>query len=428
MANKPPVHVELRGDEWAVIREGRDRAASTHTTQAEAAEAGREMARRDETTFLLHGRDGRVRETSDYCEGSGRSEDEHSGGVGAAVGEIVQGAGRTAGQTIGDVGRALGGRQTPDDARAEGSSGGTGIEPAASGRERDEPPDSPEDRYANYEVFDQDGEKLGKLDDLFLDEHDEPEYIGVRTGTPGTGSTLIPANIVTLDEQQRRMIVSRPASAVRAGPGFGGADDVTPGLEQRARSYYGLTTTGRETADEEPSSVAGSGVRTGGIEAGAFREHPREWEGLSQPGSDLEDELRIQRSEEELQVSIREREAGSVNVRKRVRTDRESVTVPRRREEVTVERVPVEGGGEVAEGETAAAEIGEDEIVIPIVEEELVVEKRPVIKEEIRIRKRVVEDVEVVEEEVRREEVEVVEDVEDTTRGPEPEDRGQRPT
>src|SRR5687768_1064056 len=62
----PPVHVSLRDDEWAVVREGNDRATSLHPTQAEAAKAGREIARRDQTGFLLHGRDGRIRERSDY--------------------------------------------------------------------------------------------------------------------------------------------------------------------------------------------------------------------------------------------------------------------------------------------------------------------------------------------------------------------------
>jgi uncharacterized protein (TIGR02271 family) len=72
--------------------------------------------------------------------------------------------------------------------------------------------------------------------------------------------------------------------------------------------------------------------------------------------------------------------------------------VPKRHEEVHVERVPVEEGREASE-----AEIGEDEVVIPVVEEEVVVEKRPVVKEEIRVRKDVVEDEKFVEEDVRRE-------------------------
>jgi uncharacterized protein (TIGR02271 family) len=58
-----------------------------------------------------------------------------------------------------------------------------------------------------------------------------------------------------------------------------------------------------------------------------------------------------------------------------------------------------------------AEEIGEEEIRVPLTEEEVVTEKRPVVKEEVRLRKDVVEDTEVVEEDVRREEV----DVEDQT-------------
>jgi uncharacterized protein (TIGR02271 family) len=93
-------------------------------------------------------------------------------------------------------------------------------------------------------------------------------------------------------------------------------------------------------------------------------------------------------------------------VRKTVRTERESVEIPTRCEEVTVDRVPVEA--EASEGQ-----IGEDEVSVPVTEEEVVVEKLPVVKEKIRIRKDVVEDTEVVEEDVRREEI----DIDDQTTG-----------
>jgi uncharacterized protein (TIGR02271 family) len=76
-----------------------------------------------------------------------------------------------------------------------------------------------------------------------------------------------------------------------------------------------------------------------------------------------------------------------------VRTDRERIEVPTRHEEVSVERVPEEGWA-------SEAQIGDDEVVVPVTEEEVVVHKRPVLKE-------VVEDTEVVEEDVRREEAEV---------------------
>jgi uncharacterized protein (TIGR02271 family) len=66
----------------------------------------------------------------------------------------------------------------------------------------------------------------------------------------------------------------------------------------------------------------------------------------------------------------------------------------------------VEGEAREASGATEA-DIGEDEVVLQVFEEELVVTKRVVLKEEIRLRKRVVEDEEIVEVDLRKEEVEI---------------------
>ena len=148
------------------------------------------------------------------------------------------------------------------------------------------------------------------------------------------------------------------------------------------------------------------GIREGDVEGGEFREHGHDQEGLSQrEGSDLDDrdEIRVQRQEEELRAGVREREAGQVNVRKTVRTERERIAVPKKREEVSVDRVPVNDG--------TPGEIGEGEVSVPVVEEEVVVDKRAVAKEEIRVRKDVVQDQEVVEEDVRKEEI----DIDDTS-------------
>jgi uncharacterized protein (TIGR02271 family) len=112
------------------------------------------------------------------------------------------------------------------------------------------------------------------------------------------------------------------------------------------------------------------------------------------------EELRVQRSEEEPGIGVRQREAGSMNVKKSVRTEREEVRVPKRREEVEVERVPTNR-------EVAGAEFGDEEVVVQVFEEEVVVSKRVVLKEEIRLRKRVVEEEKVVEVDLRKEEVEI---------------------
>jgi uncharacterized protein (TIGR02271 family) len=272
-----------------------------------------------------------------------------------------------------------------------------------------------EDRFAGYTVYDQAGEKIGKVDDLFVDESDQPEYIGVKMGFLGTSSTLIPWEAVSsTDDEGRAITVATDKDTAKSGPAFDDDREITPEFEQQVYSYYGLSrSAGSEgsgsygsyySEESTEAGTVGPGMSMGDTETGEFREHAITDEGVNQSqGDDLEDEdeLRVQRTEEELRAGTRERQAGALNVRKRVRTDRERIEVPTRREEVTVDRVPVEGEA------ATEAEIGDDEVSIPLTEEEVVVEKRPVIKEEVRIRKDVVEDTEVVEEDVRREEVDI---------------------
>jgi uncharacterized protein (TIGR02271 family) len=298
-----------------------------------------------------------------------------------------------------------------------------------------------EDEFAGYTVYDEHYEKIGKVDDLFVDETDRPEYLGVKMGLLGLKSTLIPWELCRVNERRQLIEVGAAKDRIKDAPTFDDDEEVSPELEERVYRHFGLQRRPGERSgygayyrDEDYTSspastggVTGEERRADDVATGHVK-HARD-EDRNRPaspdragatargarGGDVadEDELRVQRSEEELRVGTREREAGSVNVRKRVRTEREQVRVPRRREEVHVERVPVEGRERASEDE-----IGEDEIRVPVVEEEIVVEKRPVVKEELRIRKDVVEDEEIVEEDVRKEEVEI----DDETTG-----RGRRP-
>lgn len=257
------------------------------------------------------------------------------------------------------------------------------------GEERNDRFTAIEGRFASYLVYDPHNERIGMVDDLFVDDNDNPEYLGVKMGFLGTSSTLIPWEAVrNIDDEQGRIEVSVEKNRAKDGPTFDDDQDITPEFENEVYSYYDLQR-------EEPTAQRGAyaDYRGGGTDA---------------QSTGPEDEIRVQRIEEELRAGTREREVGAVRVTKRVRTDRESIEVTKRREEVHVDRVPIEEGREVSE-----AEIGEEEIRVPVTEEEVVVEKRPVVKEEIRIRKDVVEDEEVVEGDVRREEV----DVEDETEG-----------
>jgi len=67
MPKQGDVHV-IRGNNggWQVRVEGKTRAQSIHNTQAEAAAVGKEIARRNKSELLIHGRDGRIRDRSTF--------------------------------------------------------------------------------------------------------------------------------------------------------------------------------------------------------------------------------------------------------------------------------------------------------------------------------------------------------------------------
>ena len=77
-----------------------------------------------------------------------------------------------------------------------------------------------EDQYQGYTVYDRQGDKIGKVDDLFVDENDQPEYIGVKMGFLGTRSTLIPWQLASVDENDRRIEVSVDKDHAKDGPAF----------------------------------------------------------------------------------------------------------------------------------------------------------------------------------------------------------------
>src|ERR671917_2245573 len=131
-----------------------------------------------------------------------------------------------------------------------------------------------EDQYADYTVYDRNGEKIGKVDDLFVDENDTPEYLGVKMGFLGTRSTLIPWEVATVDENDRRIEVSVDKAQAKEGPSFNDDEDMTPDYEERVYSHYGLSSAWEFT------------------NRGVYGDYY----------GDDEDELRVKRSEEELRA------------------------------------------------------------------------------------------------------------------------------
>jgi uncharacterized protein (TIGR02271 family) len=103
---------------------------------------------------------------------------------------------------------------------------------------------------------------------------------------------------------------------------------------------------------------------------------------------------------EELRVGKRVEETGRVRIRKVVREEEQTIDEPLTREEVTVERRAVQ---RPADGPQQTRTEG-DSLIIPVVSEVLVVEKRLMVTEELVVRKRRVEEHQPQTVTVRREE------------------------
>ena len=59
-------HVVPRGDRWAIVGAGSERATSLHDTQAAAIDQAREIARNQGSELFIHRPDGRIRERDSY--------------------------------------------------------------------------------------------------------------------------------------------------------------------------------------------------------------------------------------------------------------------------------------------------------------------------------------------------------------------------
>ena len=98
--------------------------------------------------------------------------------------------------------------------------------------------------YKDYTVYDQHYEKVGKVDDLFVDENDRPEYIGVKMGFLGTKSTLIPIELVRFNDRRKLVEVAADEEKIKHAPTFDNDSDITPEYEQGVYGYFGLQPTG----------------------------------------------------------------------------------------------------------------------------------------------------------------------------------------
>jgi hypothetical protein len=91
-----------------------------------------------------------------------------------------------------------------------------------------------------YAVYDSHYERIGKVDDVLLDELDRVTYVGVKMGFFGTNSTLVPVELVRVNDRRHLVEIAESKETIRHAPHFGQDETVSPELEDRVRTYFGL--------------------------------------------------------------------------------------------------------------------------------------------------------------------------------------------
>jgi uncharacterized protein (TIGR02271 family) len=286
-------------------------------------------------------------------------------------------------------------------------------------------------QFRGQDLCDRDGSKIGSIEEIYLDtQTGEPEWALVHTGLFGSKHTFVPLRDAS--EGDGTLQVPFEKSQVKDAPKMDPDGQLSQREESDLYRHYGMeysesqsdtglgegttgttgTTSDRDWSDDDSSrrGVAGTTDDTGrtswgdddsGTRGESFGGAPAVGEDTSGPTTDNA----MTRSEEELAVGTREREAGRARLRKYVVTDEVEQTVPVKREEIRVEREPITDAN--IDDATSGPELSEEEHEVVLHAEEPVAEKRVVPKERVRLDKDVETEERTVSESVAREEIDV---------------------
>jgi uncharacterized protein (TIGR02271 family) len=229
------------------------------------------------------------------------------------------------------------------------------------------------------------GKLLGTVDAIYEDDSGSgPEWFAITAGDD-TRPMYVPVRGATADGDRLRVPYSK--SHISRAPVAGADVHLSPEQVTQLYRHYGM----------EWAFHRASGTRT---------TDPGPTDDTALDGEARDDDGAMTRSEEELRVTTREREAGRAHLRKWVETEMVQVTVPVRREYARLVTEPASGddSGDIGE-------IDSDGEVVLLREEEIVIEKRVVQRENVRLEVDTVIEERVVSEEVRKERIALEGDV-----------------
>ena len=216
--------------------------------------------------------------------------------------------------------------------------------------------------WRGMEAVDSNGDKIGKVEDIYLDRQSgEPEWVAIKGGLFGTKTSFAPIRAASASGDAVRLPFSK--DEVKDAPKVEADGELSPEEEQQLYAHYGRSDYGdwNESSEDRTEGFMGRDERFGrdeGDRAGTTGTGTdRQAVGEDVSGPETDDAMT--RSEEELRVGTERRETGRARLRKYVVTENVQQTVPVQREEVRVEREPITdanrdaamSGGELTEEE-----------------------------------------------------------------------------
>lgn len=264
-------------------------------------------------------------------------------------------------------------------------------------------------------VIDQDGDKVGKVGQVYLDDATgQPNWVTVNTGLFGGSETFIPLDEATQDGDDLRVPYTK--AFIKDAPNLDADSHVDESQEDELYRYYGLQgggdrvrdgrdgrdgrVDGRDAAAAGAAGTANTGDRRDDLRDGDARHRDDVAAAGAARGDDANS---VVRHEEEVNVGTERVQTGRARLRKHIVHDTETVTVPVEREEVEIVREPI------ADGEHGGR-LSDEDVEVTLSEERPVVEKDVVAKERVGLDKNVVRDQEQVQTDVAREEVDIERD------------------
>ena len=287
----------------------------------------------------------------------------------------------------------------------------------------------------NATAYDKDGEKLGDVNEVFVDDQSgQPTFVEVNHGLFGMNSSLVPLRGHDFSGDDLKLGFSK--DRIKDAPDFDSDKPLTPEAQSDIFKHYGLDNARDVTdykdsnldskrdvqagADKEHNLTAGAGAGAGiagaGV-AGAHADgnkadtHTTDAAATERKAGVADDAAAARtnndgeliRSEEQLNVNKERVASGEARLRKYVVTDTESVEVPVEREEVRVERTPI--NAEDAKNYNGSISGDSEEASVTLHEERVNVNKETVPVEKINLKKDTVRDTETHTEELRKEQI-----------------------